>query len=644
MLDEAATAPTGNGSARAGLIEAPYLQLVLERVWEQERAAGSHLLRLATLERLGGARAIVGAHLERTLGALEPHDAAIAASALTYLVTPSRTKIAQSFDDLVGYTEQPAGELRTVLDVLAAQRILRVASTNGGAEGRRYEIFHDVLAEPVLAWRRTFVAGAALERERETARRRHRGLLAIAVGAGIVAAAMIALAVYAISQSNDAAHQQQVAEQQAQIAKRRTRAAIIAVKKEKKAENSAKASAATATQETQKAQKSATEATQSQAQTKAALTKQQKLAIQLEAQRNAADSSRKRAVHQTGLARQATQRERLEAQRATARADAAQAQALLGVDPVQSLNLALEARKLEKSPLTEDVLRDAVVSDRLRAVLPGGGGPVGQIAFSSDGTRVLEAAAGGGTRLYEAGGKLVKQLGSGKTSAVTFSPDGSLAVTAGSDGVHLWNAKDGASSRTLSFAGAIPALSTGAALAVAISADGRRVAAGGPGGATVWSIDGSALASLPHDGKVTSVALAGRHHRHAQRIDRCRSGRPVHGRGRHGKPIRVGWVGRRQSTCDRLGVGTVWLRADDLRNAVHRRCRGLAPGRRVPGGDCPAGIGFARTGGYVDGDTIGGATLGAALIHLEQPAPPLHPGGIDRRRRRLFHTAVAIVS
>ena len=169
VLDEVAAAPAGNGSSAAGLIEAPYLQLVMERVWEEEQAAGSQLLRLSTLERLGGARAIVSAHLEADARrALEPHDAAIAASALTYLVTPSRTKIAQSFDDLAGYTDESPAELRSVLDLLAAQRILRVASI-GRREGRRYEIFHDVLAEPVLAWRRGFT-GSCGARARAEAR------------------------------------------------------------------------------------------------------------------------------------------------------------------------------------------------------------------------------------------------------------------------------------------------------------------------------------------------------------------------------------------------------------------------------------------------------------------------------------------
>ena len=174
---------------------------------------------------------------------------------------------------------------------------------------------------------------------------------------------------------------------------------------------------------------------------------------------------------------------------------------------MQSVRLALEAQSRERSPLTEGALRDAVVSDRLRAVVPGGGGAVQSATFSPDGSRILTLADGGGARLSRTDGQLVSKLGSGKTSDVTFSPDGSLVATAGTDGVRLWNAKTGASVRTLSTVPAVPALTTTAALKVAFSGDGQRVAAGGAGGATVWGVDGTVLASLPHDGKVTSVML-----------------------------------------------------------------------------------------------------------------------------------------
>jgi hypothetical protein len=111
--------------AAPGRIEAPYLQLVMERVWEEEREAGSRVLREATLNRLAGAEAIVSAHLERALGGLPTREAEIATSALRFLVTPSRTKIAHSFSDLVGYTNESPVELQKVLELLAAQRILR---------------------------------------------------------------------------------------------------------------------------------------------------------------------------------------------------------------------------------------------------------------------------------------------------------------------------------------------------------------------------------------------------------------------------------------------------------------------------------------------------------------------------------------
>jgi hypothetical protein len=50
----------GKGLARDGdRIVAPYLQLVMVRLWEHERAAGSRRLRLETLERLGGAQTLI---------------------------------------------------------------------------------------------------------------------------------------------------------------------------------------------------------------------------------------------------------------------------------------------------------------------------------------------------------------------------------------------------------------------------------------------------------------------------------------------------------------------------------------------------------------------------------------------------------
>ena len=84
-------------------IEAPYLQLVMQRLWDEERAVGSDTLRADTLDRLGGAQQIVEEHSESALGELTPDEEDVAARLFNHLVTPSGTKIAHELDDLVDF-------------------------------------------------------------------------------------------------------------------------------------------------------------------------------------------------------------------------------------------------------------------------------------------------------------------------------------------------------------------------------------------------------------------------------------------------------------------------------------------------------------------------------------------------------------
>src|SRR5262249_3943743 len=98
----------GNGavpSDESAGVEAPYLQLVLIRLWDEERRNGSRLLRLDTLERLGGADRIVRTHLDTALAALPEHDQDLAGRTFRYLVTPSGTKIAHRVADLAEYAQ-----------------------------------------------------------------------------------------------------------------------------------------------------------------------------------------------------------------------------------------------------------------------------------------------------------------------------------------------------------------------------------------------------------------------------------------------------------------------------------------------------------------------------------------------------------
>src|SRR5262249_30270628 len=135
----------GNGRS-SDQIEAPFLQLVLERLWETESDAGSRRLRLETFRRLGGAASLVRDHLEHAMEALTPEECEAAAAMYHHLVTPSGTKIAHRVGDLARYADVDEAQAASVLGKLARERIVRGSSEDGLATAR-YEIFHDVLAD-----------------------------------------------------------------------------------------------------------------------------------------------------------------------------------------------------------------------------------------------------------------------------------------------------------------------------------------------------------------------------------------------------------------------------------------------------------------------------------------------------------------
>jgi WD40 repeat protein len=176
----------GNGHDLAGQrIEAPFLQLVMTRLWDEERGAGSDCLRLETLERLGGADRIVHTHLDQTMAAIGPRQRALAADAFHHLVTPSGTKIAHSVADLAEYTGAPRAELEGLFGDLARMRILRPVARPDRDHPTGFEIFHDVLAPSVLDWRTRHL------HERDL-RARHRRLATIVA---VLLVGIIALAI-----------------------------------------------------------------------------------------------------------------------------------------------------------------------------------------------------------------------------------------------------------------------------------------------------------------------------------------------------------------------------------------------------------------------------------------------------------------
>lgn len=147
-------------------IESPFLQLVLNRLWEDERGQNSNILRLETLETLGGAIEIVKTHLDHVMENLPSDIQDITADIFRYLVTPSGTKIAYKVKDLEYYAEstQP---LEPILEKLAqgSIRILRRVESPTPSEPSHYEIYHDVLAPAILDWRARYENDKELNQE-----------------------------------------------------------------------------------------------------------------------------------------------------------------------------------------------------------------------------------------------------------------------------------------------------------------------------------------------------------------------------------------------------------------------------------------------------------------------------------------------
>jgi WD40 repeat protein len=220
-------------------IETPYLQLVMTRLWAEERKRGSQLIRRETLTSLGGAGEIVRTHLDAVMSDLTEQQRETAAEIFRYLVTPSGMKIAYTAEDLAEYAEATDPErVREVLERLAAsrERVLRpVPPPAGSAEAPRYEIFHDVMADAVLDWRRRYVAKRqriareealvlakqeAEEKQRTTRKRLRRSRILSAALALLLVTTIVGFA-SAQSSSKKAASSRNSAQQQAMMAQYR---------------------------------------------------------------------------------------------------------------------------------------------------------------------------------------------------------------------------------------------------------------------------------------------------------------------------------------------------------------------------------------------------------------------------------------
>jgi hypothetical protein len=187
------------GAARASGIEAPFLQLVMQRLWQESSSRGDAVLTRNLLDRLGGTGRVVADHLAGALAQLSADQRDVAAEMFHHLVTPGGSKILHELGDLAMYAGRSEEDAASVLETLAEHRIVRRHADESGR--RRYEIFHDVLAPPVLAWRAQHVTEARFQQALEDSRRRRAQLGKVIAVLAVGFVALLAITVYALVQA-----------------------------------------------------------------------------------------------------------------------------------------------------------------------------------------------------------------------------------------------------------------------------------------------------------------------------------------------------------------------------------------------------------------------------------------------------------
>ncbi|MDJ0746170.1 MAG: AAA family ATPase [Xenococcaceae cyanobacterium MO_167.B27] len=164
-------------------VEAPYLQLVMTRLWDEERASSSKCLRRETFtKKLCGVKGIVNDHFIRQISRLSNEEQDIAARIFSHLVTQSGIKIALPVKDLLDYAntnqkpilkQKPIEDLLNKLSDISKSREeeenYRILRSVPGIKGeRRYEIFHDMLAQPILDWESQYIKTREQKRVKAT--------------------------------------------------------------------------------------------------------------------------------------------------------------------------------------------------------------------------------------------------------------------------------------------------------------------------------------------------------------------------------------------------------------------------------------------------------------------------------------------
>jgi WD40 repeat protein len=142
-------------SASESRVQAPWLQIVMTKLWGEEVQAGSSVLRIETLQRLQGVVRIAERHLDDQMGELSLPERVAAAIMFPRLVTPSGSKVLYPEADLIRRVWLFQPRAKAVLQRLSGEGRILEPIDSGGV--KRYQIYHDQLGPAILSWRHRFI-------------------------------------------------------------------------------------------------------------------------------------------------------------------------------------------------------------------------------------------------------------------------------------------------------------------------------------------------------------------------------------------------------------------------------------------------------------------------------------------------------
>ncbi|VFN04781.1 MAG: hypothetical protein BECKG1743D_GA0114223_108762 [Candidatus Kentron sp. G] len=161
-------------------VEAPYLQIVCQQLWEIGQLDPAKVLRLADYRAHGGAGKLLENYVSGRLSRLSLPQRRLASGAFDHLVTREGTKTARTVENLATALNAKEKDLAPVLETLHEARILRYQNrTNLKTQQPEdwYELYHDLFSDSIGQWNRVF---KNRERNRRAAKMAAAGIVIIA--------------------------------------------------------------------------------------------------------------------------------------------------------------------------------------------------------------------------------------------------------------------------------------------------------------------------------------------------------------------------------------------------------------------------------------------------------------------------------